>query len=261
MLIAGGGPAGMQAAITAVERGHDVVLCEQGPELGGLLRFTEADSLKADLRRYKDYLIHMVEKRGVKVRLNTPVSPELAETLQPDTILIATGSSPVTPPIPGIERAKHATAAYFEPDCVRGERVVMIGGGLVGVETAMHLENIGKRVTVLEMAEDVARDAGPVYKIGMLWRAQELGVEIRTGCRVTGIDAEGVRFEQAGESVTLPADAVLYAVGMKSEDALYFALADKAPHVALIGDCRQVGKVPGAVHAAYFAAMDIGDRG
>ena len=261
VLIAGGGPAGMQAAITAFDRGHDVTLCESGPALGGLLRFTENDSLKADLRRYTEYLLRMVARRGIKVRLNTPVTPALAETLQPDTILVATGSSPVVPPIPGIERAKHATAAYMEPDCVKGERVVMIGGGLVGVETAMHLENLGKRVTVLEMGADVARDAGPCYKIGMLTRAAELGVELKRNCRVTAVTAEGVSFEQEGESLSLPADTVLYAVGMKPEDGLYFALADKAPHVVMIGDCKQVGKVPGATHSAYFAAMDIGDRG
>lgn len=257
VLVVGGGPAGMQAAITAAERGNAVTLCERSDSLGGLLKFTDKDSLKVDLKRYKQYLVRMTGKKGINVLLNTEVSDELIERIAPDTIIVATGSKPVTPDIKGIGSARHATDVYFS-DAGNSDEIVMIGGGLVGIETAMHLANLGKRVTVLEMAADVAMDAGPVYKIGMLWRAEQLGVNIVTGAAVCEVGNGEVVYTKDGAEQHVKADEVLYAVGMKSDDSVYFDLAMKAPHVVPVGDCKTVGKVAGAVHSAYFAAIAVG---
>ena len=232
VLIVGGGPAGLAAAVTAAKRGHQVILCEKGDRLGGTINFADNDSLKIDLRRYKAWLLRQAEKAAVEIRLHTEVTPELVRALEPDHIIVAAGAEPVTPKIPGVGLARHALAAYQDPKSV-GDRVVIVGGGLVGVECGMHLCNTGHSVTVLEALDEAARDAGPVYRIGMTAKAEELGLAVETSARVLEITAAGVRYEKDGKESFLPADTVLYAVGMRSRVETYLALAPLAPHVDL----------------------------
>lgn len=257
-LIAGGGPAGMQAAITAAQRGHEVVLCERSDALGGLLRFTDTDSLKHDLRRYKEFLVRRVYDLNIKVLLNTEVTDEIVERYSPDCIIVATGSRPVVPRIKGIENARHATDVYFKPDNIRGDNIVIIGGGLAGVETGLHLRNLGKNVTVLEMLQDYAADAGFCYRAGLVRTVQELGLKVITGAKCREVTQSGVIYEKDGAEHLAEGDTVLYAAGMKPNDRLYFDLYDKAPFVYQAGDCKKAGKIDGAVHSGFFAAMDIG---
>ena len=259
VLIAGGGPAGIQAAITAAQRGHEVILCEKSDALGGLLRFTETDSLKHDLRCYMAYLVRRVNAMNVKILLNTAVTDEVVEDYHPDSIIVATGSEPIVPGfIKGIENASHATDVYFKPENVKGDRIVMIGGGLVGVEAGLHLQNTGKDVTVLEMLDDYAVDAKFCYKAGLVRTVEELGLNIITGAKCKQVTRSGVLYEKDGKEFTAEGDTILFAVGMLPCEQPYFDLYDKAPFVYEIGDCKKVGKVDGAVHSGFFAAMDIG---
>lgn len=259
VLIVGGGPAGMQAAITARERGHEVILAEQSGSLGGLLRFTDTDSLKHDLRRFKDYLIRMTYRSGAKILLNTFVTAELAESLRPDEIIVTAGSAPIVPRhIPGIEGALHATEVYFSPEKITGDRIVIIGGGLIGIETGLHLRNLGRDVTVLEMRDDYAVDAKNVYKIGLMHQVGVRGLEVITGACVRAVTDTGVTYEKDGAQHTAVGDRVLYAVGMAPNEGTYFDLYDRAAFVAHAGDCKAPGKVDGAVHGGFFAAMDVG---
>jgi len=258
VLIVGGGPAGMQAAITATERGHNVTLVERTGALGGMLRFSEADSLKLDLWRFTEYLIRKTTRSGAKILLNTEVTDRLIDSINPYKIIVATGGKMIVPNIKGIENAHHVTDIYFDPEVKPGGKIVIIGGGLVGIEAAMHLENLGKHVVVLELFEDIMRDSG----IGHHMRTTELlvekkGIEIVTSAQVTEITASGVIYEKDGESVTVNADTILYAVGMRSEEKDYYDLYDKAPFVTLIGDAKKAGKVSEAVHTGYYAALDM----
>ena len=257
VLVAGGGPAGIEAAVTAARRGHEVILCEKTGSLGGALKFTDTDSLKADLHRYKEFIVREARRAGIKILLHTEVTKELADSLNPTDIIVATGAKPVVPAIPGIEKACHAAEVYSREDLAKDE-VVIIGGGLIGVETALHLVNTGKKVTVLEREAEIIRDARGLYRFGVFRKAQELGLTVITGAVCKEITDTGVVYEKDGASVTLPCDTVLYAVGMASDRKLYFDLAGSGEKTALAGDARKVGKVSGAVHDGFFAAMDVG---
>jgi len=259
VLVAGGGPAGMKAAITASRSGHEVTLCEKSGALGGLLKFTETDSMKTDLRRFTEYLIRQVEKSGVKVVLNTEVDAGLVRELAPDHIIVASGSTPIIPAfIKGYENARPAQDVYFAPESIKGDKIVIIGGGLVGVEVGLHLCNIGKNVTVLEMESAFARDAYMTYLRGIMFAIDKLKPNIITEAKCKEITKSGVSYEKDGKEIFAKADSVFYAVGMQSNDRLYFDLQGEALFVDMIGDCKKVGKVTGAIHSGYFSALDIG---
>ena len=258
VLVIGGGPAGMTAAVTAYRRGHDVILWEKTDKLGGTLNFTETDSLKHDLRRYKRFLTAQTEKSGIRVVLNKTASAAEVAALAPDDVVLATGSVPAEPrSIPGWEKARHALEVYRDPASV-GENVVIIGGGLVGVETGLHLRNLGKNVTVLESEKEYARDGGFGYKFGLLYTVREKELKVITGARCLEIRGDAVVYEKDGQAETLACDCVYYAVGMRSEDSLYEELASLGIRITAAGDCKKPGKVAGAVHSGYFAALDIG---
>ncbi len=257
VLIAGGGPGGLEAAATAAARGHKVILAEKSDSLGGLLKFTDYDSLKADLKRLKDHLIYRVEHSDVEVRLNTEVTPELVAEIKPDALFLALGSTPVVFPLPGIETAQHATTAYTNLDAL-GQTVAVMGGGLVGCETALFLAETGRDVTIIEMQNDVAPDANWMHRVGMLQSfAQQKNLHVRTGLRCMAVTDEGVETQDKdGNTVVIPAESKVYAFGQRSVAADKLMALD-VPVIRIIGDCHQVGKTNGAIFDGYHAAMDL----
>ena len=257
VLIAGGGPGGLEAAATAAARGHQVILAEKSDSLGGLLKFTDYDSLKADLKRLKDHLIYRVEHSDVEIRLNTEVTPELVAEIKPDALFLALGSTPVVFPLPGIETAQHATTAYTNLDAL-GKTVAVMGGGLVGCETALFLAETGRDVTIIEMQNDVAPDANWMHRVGMLQSfAQQKNLHVRTGLRCMAVTGEGVETQDKdGNTVVIPAESKVYAFGQRSVAADKLMALD-VPVIRIIGDCHQVGKTNGAIFDGYHAAMDL----
>ena len=246
ILVIGGGPGGMKAAVCAAERGHDVILADKKNHLGGQLIFTDYDAIKADLRAQKDYLIRMVHKSNVNVLLNNNVNREFVRQVCPDAIVVATGASPVIPSIPGIGGPNVLFAADIYPHInTIGRTIVIIGGGLVGIETGLSLADAGKRVTIVEITDRVARDANRLYAQALRLAIQERNLDIRTNTQCKSISGNTVTLAGPnGNKTVIQADAVVYAVGMRANKEIYREVYDCAPKVLRAGDCIQPGTYP-----------------
>ena len=255
VLIAGGGPGGMQCALTAAERGHKVILCEKTASLGGALRSERGIPFKADLYKFIGVKALQMEKAGVEVRLSTEVTPELAREIAPDALIVAAGSEPFIPPITGIEKAIMADDLPYSADKL-GRNIAIIGGGLVGCETAVHLSREGHDVTVVEMRGELCIDANPRHK-PLLIAELDKGTKSLTDTRAIKVVDEGVVCETKNGVALISADAVICAAGRVANSAAIEALADCAPYVDAIGDCVKPGNVAHAIFRGHFAAIDI----
>lgn len=260
VLVAGGGPGGMQAALTAGRRGHTVILCEASGSLGGQILCERFVPFKDDYFAFSQWLIRQLAKLpNVEVRLNTKVDPELVNILAPDVLLCAIGAEPIVPPIPGIDgenvRFIHDLKKAADPGV--GKNVAIIGGGLVGCETAVHFHRLGKNVTIVEMLEDVAIDAPFFHRAGLMPELEK-GVRRLTNTKAKEIRPDGLLCAGPdGKELFLPADTVFCAAGMRSRTEELSALRAAVPDCRALGDCTKPGRVLDAVHSAYMIALDL----
>jgi thioredoxin reductase len=256
VMVIGGGPAGLYAAATAAERGHDVILVEACKKLGGLLWFTDADGHKESLRRFRDCLIARCTRLGVKFQLGTTATREYIGRMAPDAVICAVGSSPAKPNIPGIEHAHHALFCYDRPGDV-GKKVVMIGGGLIGCETGYWLADTGHQVHVLELRDGLALDANDSHRRALLPRMEQT-MSWDCGASVTEILPNGVKFlDKDGGEHFIEADTVLYAVGQRANTQQVDALRGVCDWFVPVGDCVRARQVKQATYEGFCAAMDI----
>jgi len=259
--VIGGGPAGMEAAIVAAKRGHDVTLYEREASLGGQLRHTDHAPFKWPLRNYKDYLILQLGKSGVKVLLNTAADPDTIKTSGFDAVLTAVGADPIVPRIPGIE-APHVVYAekVFGNEASIGEDVVVIGGGDVGAEAGLYLAEKGHRVTILEMRDRLAPDATPVFYRSILVGEcdKEKNLTYILNARCTIIEADRVKYMDAdGGEHMIEAGSVVVAAGTKArtDEALQFY--GTAARFHTIGDCDGAGNVQKSIRSAFSIASTL----
>lgn len=259
VLIAGGGPAGMQAAITAATRGHEVILCEKSSSLGGKLKHLDAVSFKEDLTRFRDYQIGRVNDLAVMVRLNTEVTPELVKETAPDVLIAAVGAETIFPDLPGITNPSVITATdIYRENVAIGDRVLIIGGGMVGCETALFLAQQGKEVTIVEMADKVASDANLLHRKALM-ELLEKCVEIKTRLRCTGIGEDGSvkAVDNESQGYIIKADTVVIAAGFAPQPDILEELRNVTQDFYVIGDCVKPQKVLEAVRSGFNAALDI----
>jgi len=257
VLIVGGGPAGMEAAIRAADRGHSVTLCEKESFLGGMLFFTDVDTDKPDLKNFKDLLIREVGKRDIEVKLNTEADAEFIKAGSYEHIIIATGAYPVAPPIPGLEKAHQSLEAY-RGNVTPGKRVIMVGGGLIGAEQGLFLAKSGHEVTVVELLPRVANEAYGMYREALAREMDKENMTLLENTRCLEVGENFVRvLLPTGEEKTLEADTVLYALGMRSRSTEELKAAAGDIPVVVIGDAIAPGKVDQATRTAYLAAIEI----
>jgi len=260
--VIGGGVGGMQAALTAAERGHEVTLFEKAPELGGVLAFFgKEDYLKRELVRYRDSQIAKVLKK-VDVRLNTEVTRDMLRDAGYDVIIIAAGAKQSVPPIPGIDGANVKSAIELGDHSCLGNNVVVIGGGMTGCETTFDLALEGRNVTLVEMTDALfpERDTQTKkYSMPVFVRiSRDENVRILRSTLCSEITAEGVKVRHAdGTEEFIKADSVVYSAGAKPETKLADELWDCAPDVIPIGDCVKPRFIVDAVSEGFFAAMNI----
>jgi 2,4-dienoyl-CoA reductase-like NADH-dependent reductase (Old Yellow Enzyme family)/thioredoxin reductase len=259
VLVAGGGVAGMESALTAARRGHEVILAEKSGGLGGVLRCEDTVSFKKNLSAFLGNQEAALKKAGVDIRLNTPVTPELARAIAPDVIIAAVGARPVKPDIPGIDGKNvfGAEDVYYNPE-LAGESAVILGGGLVGAELAIHLARLGKKVTIIEML-DVLSDGGNMLQ-GLAIRLElaRRGVDVHLSTRALEITQSGVLADGPDGQALYGADSVIYAVGQRALSDEAEALRFLAPEFHRIGDCLAPKNITEATRAAYNIARDIG---
>ena len=258
VLIIGGGPAGMEAARVAAVRGHEVTLWEKNDRLGGNLIIASAAPHKEEIRCLINYLSYQMRKLRIHVELEKEATPEAVPEANADEVIITTGALPVIPDIPGVNRNNVVTAIDVLKGVVdTGRKVVILGGGMVGCETAEFLVSKGKEVTIAEMLDKIARDIGPSTRWGTVRRIKSWGIKILTSAKVKSITDEGVVVEKEGKSQTIGADTIVLAVGMKPNNDLFNALKDRIPRVHAIGDCVEARRILEAIHDGFSISKTL----
>lgn len=257
VLVVGGGVAGLKAAVTAALCGHQVVLCEKSDKVGGILKCEQAIDFKQEMYQLGLALEAQAIEAGVEIRCNTEVTPEYAQEQQADVMILAVGSSPIVPPLKGMdgENVVVVNNYYLEKEKV-GDSVVVLGGGLAGCEAAIHLAQKGKKVHLVEMRSELAPDANIRHR-PILMQMIDKYVEAHTGYQGMEVTKDGVICKNAdGEELLVPGKSVICAVGQRANRSCVNEFRDSAPIVREIGDCVRPGNITNAIYMGYHARLD-----
>lgn len=257
--VVGGGVAGMEAALAAADRGHEVIIYEKTDKLGGQALLSDVMWFKKEMKLFHEYLERQVHKRqNIIVNLNTEATPEIIDELDPDAVIVAVGAEQIVPKIPGVEKAVMSFDVFGHEEEKVGHKVAIIGGGDIGVELGIHLNELGHECTVVEMGHYIAPKAQLTERISYLeWLEQEkVNTMIDTKC--VEITDQGAIIEDAdGNNTLLEADTVIIAVGTKSLVEERDKFIDTAFDVINVGDCVKASSIVHAVHTGFDAGWTL----
>jgi len=258
VMVVGGGPAGLEAAMMAAQRGHHVTLYEQGNRLGGQFNLAAMAPHKEEFLDVIRYQTLMTSRTGVNIHLNTKVTPEMITANRPDAVILATGGIPLTIPFPGLESAPWILASDLLDNeaQVKTPSALVIGGGLVGLETADFLAAKGVQVTLVEMLHEVGGDMDLLAKAMLSARLREHHVSIHTSTKILRLTKTTAVAEKEGQEITFPIETIVIAVGVRSNGTLPNALAGSDLEIYVIGDAVEPRKALEAIQEGF----DVGNR-
>jgi len=288
VMVVGGGAAGMSAALSVAECGHAVTLYEKGDRLGGQLHLAGSPPGREEFRELADDLAGQMTVAGIPVNCRRHVDEAFIEAEAPDAVILATGATPLSPPIPGAD-LPHVVQAWdvLSGKVLTGKRVVIIGGGAVGVETALYLAEKGtlsgdalkfllvnqaedpktlfelatrgtKEVLVIEMIDAIGKDIGQTTRWTMMQDMARMGVALQKNTKALEITTDGVRAERNGEEAEIACDTVVLAAGSIPHNPLQAVLEKKGISCRVVGDANQIGLAFDAVHQGFAAGKWVG---
>jgi NADPH-dependent 2,4-dienoyl-CoA reductase/sulfur reductase-like enzyme len=259
VMVIGGGPGGLNVAWVAAKRGHRVVLYEKQPSLGGQLLPGSTPGFKKELRNLIRFQAGQIEKHGVVCHLSTAATPETVKKENPDVVVVAIGSIPLSPPVEGIDRSfvvsfNHAlNGARPTP-----MRTVVVGGGPSGCEISLHLAETGSTVTMVEMLPKIGHGLESMIRKILFDRLKQYGVKIRTGTRLVRIEEQGVVVaDSENRERSIESARVVLALGCRPDKTLYEKLTSLGFKTHLIGDCLEPRNAKAAIYEGTVLGLTI----